>query len=201
LESREKINFSRQDLEMIYRLSENIASALEIFYMQEVINEYVIIDNVTGTYSKKFFMQRMEEELQRADDTGTELSSLFVTIDKADDITHRFGVDGFERVMLALAKAIRSSVRHYDLVGRYESDRFGILLINTAANEAYLWAEKIRKNIAGLVINLDGKTFSITISVGVAGALEGMKKEELLGNTIAVLSNASNAGGNVVRVF
>ena len=201
LESREKINFSRQDLEMIYRLSENIASALEIFYMQEIINEYVIIDNVTGTYSKKFFMQRMEEELQRADDTGTELSSLFVTIDKADDITHRFGVDGFERVMLALAKAIRSSVRHYDLVGRYESDRFGILLINTAANEAYLWAEKIRKNIAGLVINLDGKTFSITISVGVAGALEGMKKEELLGNTIAVLSNASNAGGNVVRVF
>jgi diguanylate cyclase (GGDEF)-like protein len=143
----------------------------------------------------------MEEELQRADDAGNELSLLFITIDKADEITQRFGNDGYERVILTLAKAIRSSVRHYDLVGRYESDRFGVLLVNTAANEAYLWAEKIRKNIAGLVINLDGKNFSITISIGVAGALEGMKKEELLGNTVAVLNAASQAGGNVVRVF
>jgi len=201
LESRETFNFSRHDLEMIYRMAENVAAALEIFYMQEIINEYVIVDNVTGMYSKKFFVQRMEEELQRADDAGNELSLLFITIDKADEITQRFGNDGYERVILTLAKAIRSSVRHYDLVGRYESDRFGVLLVNTAANEAYLWAEKIRKNIAGLVINLDGKNFSITISIGVAGALEGMKKEELLGNTVAVLNAASQVGGNVVRVF
>jgi len=103
--------------------------------------------------------------------------------------------------MLTLAKAIRSSVRTYDLVGRFDAHRFAALLIDTAANEAYIWAEKIRKNLAGLVINLDGKTFSITISVGVCGALEGTKKEELIGNATTVLAKASEAGGNVVRVF
>jgi diguanylate cyclase (GGDEF)-like protein len=201
VESREKYNFSRHDLEMIYRLAENVASALEIFYMQDVINEYVIIDNVTGMYSKKFFMQRTGEELQRADDAGADLSLLFVTIDKADEISQRFGPDGYERVILTLAKAIRSSVRPYDLVGRYDTDRFGILLVGTAANDAHLWAEKIRKTIAGLVINLDKRSFSMTISIGVAGALEGMKKEELVGNTIAVLNTAMQGGGNTVRVF
>lgn len=201
LESREKYNFSRHDLEMVYRLAENVASALEISYMQEVINEYVIIDNMTGMYSKKFFMQRTGEELQRADDSGADLSLLFVTIDKAEEISQRFGNDSYERVILTLAKAIRSSVRPYDLVGRYDTDRFGILLIGTAANDAHLWAEKIRKTIAGLVINLDSRSFSMTISIGVAGALEGMKKEELVGNTIAVLNTAIQGGGNSVRVF
>jgi len=201
VESRDRFNFSRRDIDMLYRLAENAASALEIFYMKEIINEYVIIDDVTGMYSKKFFLQRMEEELHRADDVGSDLSLLFVTADKADEITQRFGIDGFERVMLTLAKAIRNSVRPYDIVGRYDTDRFGILLLNTASNEAYLWAEKIRKTITGLVINLEGKSFSITISVGVSGAVDGMRKEELVGNTSAVLNNALLAGGNAVRVF
>ncbi len=201
IESRERYNFSRHDVEILYRLAENAASALEIFYMQEVIHEYVIIDDITGVYSKKFFLQRVEEELLRADDAGHELSLLFLTIDRSAEIIQRYGTDGFERVVVTLAKAVRTCVRPYDLVGRYEQDRLGVLLINTPANDAYLWAEKIRKNIAGLVINLDGKSFSITISIGVCGVLEGMKKEELLGNTVTVLNKASEAGGNVVRVF
>jgi diguanylate cyclase (GGDEF)-like protein len=201
LESREKYNFSRQDIDMLYRLADHAASALEIYYMQEIINEYVIIDDLTGTYSKKFFLERMEEELTRADDSGSELSLLFLTVDKSGEIIQRFGVESFERVMLTLTKAIRASVRTYDIVGRQDANRFGVLLVNTAANEAYLWAEKIRKTIAGLLINIEGKSFSITISAGVCGALEGMKKEELLGNATTVLGAASQAGGNVVRVF
>mgnify|MGYP005833863161 FL=1 len=201
IENCEKYSYTRRDLDMLYRLGENCAAALEVFYLQEIINEYVIIDDVTGTYSKKFFLQRLDEELQRADDNGSELSLLFITIDKGDELRDRFGLDGFERINATVARAIRSCVRNYDLVGFFERDRFGVLLINTAANDAYIWAEKIRKHIAGLIINLEGKSFSITISIGVAGALEGMKKEELIGNTSAVLGTASQAGGNVVRVF
>jgi diguanylate cyclase (GGDEF)-like protein len=201
IESKEIFNFSRRDVDILSRLAENSASALEIFYMREIINEYVVIDDTTGMYAKKFLMQRVGEELQRADDLGTELSLLLITVDRSDEIMQRFGIDGFERVMLTLAKAIKTSVRPYDVVGRYDTDRFALVLVNTAANEAFIWAEKIRKTIAGLVINLDGKSFSMTISVGVAGAIEGMKKEELVGNTIAILNTASQTGGNVVRVF
>lgn len=201
VESRDLYNFSRQDIDMLYRLADNAASALEILYMQEVINEYVIIDAETGVYSKKFFLQKIEEELQRADDNGLELSLLFLEIDKSAEIVERYGRDGFERVMGTLAKAVRASVRSYDLVGRYDVSRLGILLVSTTANDAYLWAEKIRKSIAGHVISLDGKSFSVTVSAGVCGALEGMRKEELLGNTVAVITRASEAGGNAVRVF
>ena len=201
IESRTVSNFSRQNIDVLYRLTEQIASALEILYMRDIIREYVIVDDLTGLLSKKFFMQKVGEELARADDNGTELTMLFVTVDKSKEIAQRFGQEGFERVMVTLSKVIRSSVRPYDLVGRHDDDRFGILLINTPANDAYLWAEKIRKNVSAHVMNLDGKNISATISAGLCGALEGMRKEELLGNTLTVLNSASEAGGNSVRVF
>ncbi len=201
IESRERYNFSRQDTEMLYRLAENVASALEILYLNQVIEEYVIVDEATGMYSKKFFLQKLEDEMRRADDAGNELSLLFVTIDKAAEVENKFGRDGFERVIVTLGKAIRASVRSYDVVGRYDFNRFGVALVNTASNEAYLWAEKIRKNVAGHVISLDGKSLTVTISVGVCGALDGMRREELIGNASAVMHRASEAGGNSVRVF
>jgi diguanylate cyclase (GGDEF)-like protein len=201
VESREPSNFARREIEILSRLVKPAALALDLLYMNEVINEYVIVDETTGVYSRKFFFQRIDEELQRADDDGIEASLLQITVDHAHELLQRYGREGFDRAMITLAKAVRSGIRAYDIVGRLESNRFGILLVNTAANEAYLWAEKIRKTVAGHIINHEGKSFSMTISVGVAGALEGMKREELLTNTSTVLSRASESGGNTVRVF
>ena len=201
VERKEKFNFTAQDVEALSHLTMYTANALEVMYMNDIIREYVIIDDITGVYSRKFFFQRLEEELLRADDSNVDLSLLLVSVDRPHELSQRFGQDGFDRVMNSLAKMIRSSVRNYDIVGRIETNRFAVLLINTAANDAYLWSEKIRKNVAGHVIELDGKSFSITISVGVSGAVEGIKKNELLENAITVLHKAAAAGGNAVRVF
>lgn len=201
LERREKFSFTQQDAEILTHLTANAAKALEVLYMNDIIREYVIIDDITGVYSRKFFLQRLDEELKRSDDSGTELSLLLIGVDNAHDIVQRFGQEGFNRVMNSLAKAIRSSIRQYDFVGRLESNRFAIILINTAATDAYLWSEKIRKTVAGHVVELDGKSFSMTISAGVAGALEGVTRDGLMENAITVLHKASTDGGNAVRVY
>jgi diguanylate cyclase (GGDEF)-like protein len=201
LESSDRYNFSRQDIEILYRLTENVGSAIELLYLNDVIHDYVVVDALTGLYSKKYFTQRLDEEIQRADDTGSELSLLYIAVDKHKEIVERHADEGFERVVLTVARLVRSCVRPYDVVGRVETNRFGVLLAGTTSSDAYLWAEKIRKNIAGCVITIGEKSFSVTISVGVSGVLEGMRSEELVGNTIAVLNRANEAGGNTVRVF
>jgi len=75
------------------------------------------------------------------------------------------------------------------------------LLVNTSPNEAYVWAEKVRKNIASNVINIDQKSFSVTVSIGVCGTLSAMSDVELVEKAGHVLSKAIEAGGNVVRVY
>jgi diguanylate cyclase (GGDEF)-like protein len=201
VESRDKYNFSRRDIEILYRLADNAASALEILYMNDIIKEHVVTDDVTGAYSRKFFLKRMEEELARADDYGTELSVLLFAIDYANRIVERYGSEGMEAVLIDISRILRSSIRQYDCISRYDFNRFGAILVNTAANDAYLWAEKIRKTIASHIINIDDKGFSVTVSAGVCGALEGMKAGELFDHATAVLHKGMEGGGNTVRVF
>ncbi len=201
IESRDKFNFSRKDIEILYRLAENAASALEILCMNEIIKEYVVMDDITGVYSKRFFMKRLTGELLRADDYGNELSLLLVTIDHSNRIAERYGQEGFESVLVTVAKLLRSTVRPYDIIGRYDYNRFGVVLVNTAANDAYIWAEKIRKTIASHIVNVAGKSFSVTVSAGVCGALETMKADEMLGHATAVLQKGMETGGNTVRVY
>lgn len=201
IESRDKFNFSRKDIEILYRLTENAASALEVLYMNDIIKEYVVMDDLTGAYSKKFFLKKLNEELLRADDYGTDVSLSLLTIDNANRITERYGNEGFEKMLVDVVKILRSGIRPYDVLGRQDEHRFGVVLVNTSANDAYIWAEKIRKTIASHIINVDGKSFSITVSVGVCGALEGMKADELLNHATAVLHTGAASGGNSVRIY
>lgn len=201
VESRDRFNFSRKDIEILYRLTENAASALEILYLNDMIKEYVVIDDTTSAYSKKFFLKKLHEELLRADDYGTELSLLLVSVDHSNKIIDRYGQEGFETVLTDIVKILRAGSRPYDAVGRYDYNRFGIILVNTTANDAYIWAEKMRKTIASHIIVINGKNFSATVSIGVCGALEGMKTEEILDHATAVLHKGMEAGGNSVRVY
>ncbi|MBI3189171.1 MAG: diguanylate cyclase [Ignavibacteriales bacterium] len=201
IESREPANYTRQDVTNLIRLTENVATTLEVLYLNEIIREHVIIDEVTGMYSNKFFLQRISEELQRAEDTDVELAMLMMSVDHAQEISQRYGDGGFERVITVLSKTIRSSIRPYDVVGRIDENKFGVLLISTSANDAQIWAEKIRKNVSSLTIALEDKSFSVTLSIGVCGVVSGMRREELFASTVTVLHRATETGGNAVRIF
>ncbi|MBI4535866.1 MAG: sensor domain-containing diguanylate cyclase, partial [Ignavibacteriae bacterium] len=201
LESAAKFNFSGSEAEIVYRLVENAASSLEVLYMNDLVKDFVIVDHLTGSFTKKHFMKKLEEEVQRAEDFGTELALASIAIDDKQQLIDRYGKEGFDSLLGHVTKILRANLRPYDLIGRQDEDRIGVLLVNTPANEGYLWAEKLRKQIASHVITLNGRSFSVTVCVGVCGLMEGMHKEELLAGTSQVLHKAIESGGNLVRVF
>ncbi len=139
--------------------------------------------------------------MQRANDFTTELSLVMLSIDRMNDHIERQGKESFDFVLQNVGRIIRTSIRPYDFVGRFDFNCFMVILINTTSNEASLWAEKIRKNIASNIINIDNKSFSVTCSIGVVGMTPEGGDVELLENVNRVLSRAVEAGGNVVRVY
>jgi diguanylate cyclase (GGDEF)-like protein len=201
VESRQPKTYSPRDTEVLQRLLSGVAAAIEILYLQEVVRDYVIIDELTGLHTKKYLVQKIEEEIQRADDFGTDLSLVLFSIDSKDDLVGRYGNDGFNYMLFSVGRMVQRSVRPYDVLGRFDTNRFGALLVNTAANDAYLWAEKIRKAIASTVLAFHEKSFSVTVSIGVCGAVEGTTTGDLTANALHVLNKATESGGNLVRVF
>jgi len=201
LESRTAGNFSGKDVETIYRLVENAAGALEVLYMNNLAREYVLVDQLTGSLTRKFFLRKLDDEVHRAADFGTELSSVSIAIDGMDEHLARYGRGGCDAILNEAVRILHANLRPYDAIGRLEGDRLGVLLINTAASDAYLWAEKMRKAISSHVMNVGARSFSVTVSAGVCGLSEGMGMNELVAGTTQVLGKAMEHGGNLVRVY
>jgi diguanylate cyclase (GGDEF)-like protein len=201
VEGRQTKSYSPRDMEVLQRLLSGAAAAIEILFLQEVVKDYVIIDELTGLPTKKYFLHRTEEEIQRADDFGADLSIAFFSVDSKEELVDRYGEEGLNHILSAVGRMVRASIRPYDILGRYDTNRFGALLVNTAANDAYLWAEKVRKAIASTVLTFQDKSFSVTVSVGVCGAAEGTTRDDFVANALHVLNKGTESGGNLVRVF
>jgi diguanylate cyclase (GGDEF)-like protein len=184
----------------MFRLMQNAAAMLEVVYMNDVVKEHVPVDHGTGALTKRHFERRLGEEVERATDCATELSLVSLALDHADDQSQRYGPGAIEAMMKSVVGIVRSNLRAYDVIGRASETRMDVLLVNTAANDAYLWAEKVRKQIAGQIVVSGSRSFSTTVSMGICGLLDGMLVADLTEGTEHVLSKAIEHGGNLVRV-
>jgi diguanylate cyclase (GGDEF)-like protein len=201
IESRTAKNFSGSEAETIYRLVENAATALEVLYLNDLIREHVPVDQLTGSLTRKHFLKKLEEEVQRAEDFNAELSFVSFAVDGMSGHRERYGSDGTDMIVNNVARLIRSNLHVYDVLGRQGDDTLGVLLINTPASDGYLWAEKIRKMIASHVITIGPRSLSVTVSAGVCGLTAGMRTDELVAGTTQVLGKAIEHGGNLVRIY
>jgi diguanylate cyclase (GGDEF)-like protein len=143
----------------------------------------------------------VEQEVLRAEDFSTELACITLEVDSLDEHVQRFGRDAADLILHDIAGIVRAHARPYDIAGREGPGRIGILLVHRTASDAYLWMEKVRKAVAGHVLSLDGRTFSVTASAGICGLAQGMTAAELLQGSLQVLTRAVESGGNVVRVY
>ncbi len=201
LESRRTRNFQKNETETMFRLVQNAAAMLEAVYLNGVIKEHVPVEQGTGALTAKHFQRRLAEEVQRASELGAELSLVSIALDHADEQTQRYGQGAIDAMVNTVSGIIRSNLRSYDVVGRESEARLDVLLISTPASDAYLWAEKIRKQVAGQVVVVGDRTFSTTVSMGICGLLDGMLVDDLAEGTRHVLGKALEHGGNLVRVY
>jgi diguanylate cyclase (GGDEF)-like protein len=201
VESHKTTGFSGQEVELLYRLVENAAAALEVGFINDVVKEYLSVDHLTGLMTTKYFLRRVDEEVQRAEDMGSELAYVVVTVDGMEDHVRRYGREVSDVIFREVASLLKAQLRSYDAVGMVDRQFIGVVLAGMTASNAYLWAEKTRKSIASHVISYGSKNFSITVSMGVCGLGEGMKARELMTNAGQVHAKVAAAAGNGVRVY
>lgn len=201
LEVRKDKGLTGAEIEVLYRLVENAGAALEVGYMNDLVKEFASVEHLTGLTTRKFFMRRVEEEVLRSDDNGGELAYATFGVDGMEEQVRRHGREIHDVILRELNTLVRKNLRAYDVLGRQDTHTLGVVLTNMTASDAYLWAEKMRKAIAGHVIVFGQRSFSVTVSFGICGLSERMTSRELVNGAIQVYGKALESGGNAVRVF
>jgi len=155
--------------DFLQRLATIVAICLENATNHERLKRVGLTDSLTGVNNRRFFEQRLVEEVARAQRSGEPLACLFFDVDHFKAVNDEHGHPVGDQVLRVVAGIIREQLRSTDVLGRYGGEEFVALLVNAPGGAALEIAERIRVVVSEhpFVIG-DDKTLHATISIGVA---------------------------------
>lgn len=155
--------------DFIERMGGIVAISLENVVNGERLKHFGLTDALTGVHNRRYFEQRLYDEVARVKRHGQGLSCLFMDIDFFKRINDTFGHQAGDVALREVAARIRACLRSCDVLVRYGGEEFAALLVETGEEGALTSAERIRTGVGGRVFGLpDGTELPITLSVGVA---------------------------------
>ena len=129
-------------------------------------------DAVTSIFSRHYFMKRLDEEFSYAKRTEIPLSLLMVDIDFFKKVNDNFGHLAGDLALNHIAKQIKDTIRHEDIVGRYGGEEFAVILRGIDHEGAVQLADRVRKAVETNPMMFEDQSVPITVSIGVATLYE-----------------------------
>lgn len=163
-----------------------------------------ITDSLTGLKNRRYFDQRLSEEIAQSKRYRLPLSLLLIDVDHFKRVNDTYGHQMGDEVLKNLSKVILEMVRDSDVVARYGGEEIAIITPNTDKAEAILLAERLRNIVQkSTLASMDATqdVIQITISVGVSTLnFERMDKDILVEEADKALYEAKNLGRNRVQI-
>jgi len=164
--SRFQANIGTQFLE---HLAAVVSACIENARLHEHIKLVGLRDPLTGVNNRRFFDQRLSEEISRSQRFKTPLSCLFIDLDHFKRINDQYGHQAGDAVLKQLSELLDDRLRQTDVLARYGGEEFVILLSNTVNEDAVYIAEQIRSRVEQQRFTIpSAKTINVTLSIGVA---------------------------------
>jgi diguanylate cyclase (GGDEF)-like protein len=115
--------------------------------MTKKIHEMAIKDPLTGIYNRRYFNEKLEEEITRSRRTHFPLSLIYLDIDNFKKYNDQNGHPEGDVLIKAFANILQKTSRKTDVVARLGGEEFAILCPHTSGANAAVKAEKVRQTI------------------------------------------------------
>ena len=140
----------------------------ELKKSNEMLRDLSNTDPLTGLCNRRYMMEFLNREFQRAVRTDRDLSLIMGDIDHFKSINDTYGHQHGDEVLKAVAQSMRDQVRPYDLAARFGGEEFAIILPATNLEKAIAAAKRLRTTVSQLTFQEEMHDRQITISLGVA---------------------------------
>jgi diguanylate cyclase (GGDEF)-like protein len=139
-----------------------------------------------------------EREVIRALHSDQALCLMMIDVDNFKVFNDQYGHIAGDRVLVAVADALREYLRPTDLIARFGGDEFAVLLPDVQITQARQTAERIRQQIGEL--SPPSLVTAITVSIGIADRTSRDDVATLVQRADAAMYDAKEAGRNRVAV-
>lgn len=135
--------------------------------LQETIWHQANFDSLTGLSNRRMFIERLEQEIKKANRVQLPLALMFIDLDKFKEVNDTLGHDKGDRLLQEAARRLLSCVRETDSIGRLGGDEFTLVMAELGdLNSVTQRAEAILRLMA-TPYHLDGNIVSISASIGI----------------------------------
>lgn len=158
-----------------------VRSGVRLHRMQLRLVAATETDDLTGLRNRRYFDQRIEEEVARARRHFTEMSLLLIDIDEFELVNDHYGRPLGDRVLQQVATTVAERVRKCEVLCRYGGDEFAIMLTNTGSDGAATFGRQLQEHLVRQSVRLGGG-LEVKVDVTVVGVQlgAGMTAETLV---------------------
>jgi diguanylate cyclase (GGDEF)-like protein len=114
-------------------------------------------------------------EFRRTRRTQQPSTLIMFDIDHFKKVNDTYGHQAGDDVIRATSARLREAMRSTDIAGRYGGEEFGVILVNTRADGALIFAERLRQTIEASVVRHEQHEIRYTVSLGIAELGAGLK--------------------------
>ncbi len=199
-------NKVKDQLDMIQMSLLIFSQSLFNKYMEKTLNEMSVVDQVTGSYNRCYLDNYANNMLSLSNREQKKIAFVKIGIDQFRAVIDEFDYEIGDKVLKALAKTLKDSVRESDLVIKISDDEFLVILLNIInENNAILISEKLVNNFSKkeVIINEQTKqTLMKTICGGISIYPDNATSiDEIIKKSDIALYEARNRGRSQVFLF
>ncbi len=123
-------------------------------------------DMETGVANRALLDKLLHAEINRIKRYGSVCTILFVENDQGHALVGRFGTDYLEQMQNMFARVFTTRLRMQDIPGRWDGQRYMLLLPETPVEGAKLLTQRLLKEFPANALNLRGAIVHPTVSIG-----------------------------------
>jgi len=123
-------------------------------------------DELTGQLNRIRLTEAIAATILRGERTGTTCALLIASVNNLSVINETFGFDVGDEVIAAVARIMKDKLRGGDTIGRYSSNKFGVILHDCGPGAMRVAAERFLKAVREAVVRTSACQLSATISIG-----------------------------------
>jgi len=191
-----------EDKEKLNILANQFALSLRRVRLYQDIERLAITDSLTEVHTRRYVMERFEEELLRAQARKSHMAFLMVDIDFFKTYNDKYGHLTGDQLLRQIAALIKANIREIDIIGRYGGEEFCVVLPDTDHGGAGYVAERVRSAVEKATIRAYDTKATATVSIGISVyPQDGKKMRELTDKADGALYRAKKQGRNQVCAF
>ena len=159
-----------------------------------------MLDSLTEMGNQRYLDIHLHSRLEEWKQHKVPLGLLYIDVDNLTHINDSYGERVGDDILKTIANTLANNIRFYEFIGRWEEDKFLVVLVNADNTKLDLIANKLRLLIEQSNVRVRDTLLRTTVSMGVTLARPRDTVETLVSRAEKLCDQSKLLGKNMVSI-